>query len=128
MRQLIFALILAAALGTAPPDAKAADWTNGTFSCDLTVVETSPWYIPFLWGGWQKIHAKFYQNGKPDSSFYYKCLLTNGLSGFSCLIQDNTNLTFPGWNYSYYHDPNLSPGISKSQACGAIFDKAFSKK
>jgi len=129
MKNLVIAAWLVVVLCFSASTARAADWSNGTFSCDLTVVEAGLWWVPWQWGVWQKVDVKFYQNVKPDISVVYNCSLVGGNSLFLCTTQNyNPNLSFPGWGNVVAFGPTLNPGISKSQACGATFDKAFFKR
>ncbi|MEA5113280.1 MAG: hypothetical protein VB050_04565 [Geobacteraceae bacterium] len=115
MKNLIIAAWLAVVICLPVSTARAADWTNGTFSCDLTVVETSHW--PLTWGTWKKINLKFSKYGKPYVA--YECSENGSL--FVCQHQNDNDREY--WRVlKEYGDIRIRPGISKGLACEWAFD------
>ena len=127
MKNPVLAACLALVICFSVSTARAADWSNGTFSCDLTVVSTG--WVPWEWGLWTEVKMKFYQNVKPASTIVYTCALLypRHNSNFGCWRSDSDAQSFPGWYNIGVVAQKLNPGVSKSQACEALFGSVFHK-
>ncbi|MDD2309380.1 MAG: hypothetical protein PHH91_07325 [Desulfuromonadaceae bacterium] len=122
MKNLIIAAWLTVLISLSASTARAADWTNGKFSCDINVVETSHW--PFTWGTWKKITMSFSQNGKPY--IVYECSENGSLYSLLCKHQSNSDpdywRLFKRDGYIY-----IRPNISNWTTCDYAFEKLHQK-
>ncbi len=127
MKNPVLAACLALVICFSVSTARAADWSNDTFSCDLTIVSTG--WVPWEWGLWTEVKMKFYQNVKPASTIVYTCALLypRHNSNFGCFRSDTAAQSFPGWYNIGVVAQKLNPGVNKSQACEALFGSVFHK-
>lgn len=126
MKKLSITALLIVSLFTVTSAAQADDWSNGKFSCDLKVKELAPWWDVFNWGKWREVQLNYSLISRPESSVTFTCLRgSSDYTKFDCWL----DTAFPfdrntlDWS-SRQIEGTFNPGISKSQACEAIF-KAY---
>ncbi len=107
--------------------AEAADWNNGTFSCTVNIESQTPWYLPWQWGRWKKFFLTYNLTKSPDHrTAPYACSYGSGELGG--VFEDTYNCMYIG-GYHHFRDKQtffkieLRPGVSKSDACGIVFNK-----
>ncbi len=119
-------LVIVAILSLTPlSPAKAADWSNDKFSCNLEVLEIGALWEPTLWGVWTKVAVYYYLIGSEDTmstkyicyrdrrEWDYKCARGSGYNEFSSRFNAKSSLA-----------AELKVGISKNEACEKIFKEA----
>ncbi len=124
MRHLIIALVLATSFLTAPPAAKAADWTNGVISCDINVKELGTWYVPWIWGKWEKFEVLFYLNAAPKDAATFTCRsIWPDNTIFACMLPEAQYLIAGSkLKMRLVMQPTIPSGTSKNAACEIAYN------
>lgn len=129
MKKLSIAALIVLCLASSLP-CHAADWSDDHFSCDIDVISTGApglngLFRVYLWGTWRELDVSFYVTKQTDRKVKFRCK-RGGSYLYTCSAE-------PG-SFTYHYKqyctnrilitPDMSPGISKKDACKLIFDTA----
>ena len=128
-KSLVAMLLLGMGVFASTP-ARAADWNNGTFSCEVINVELAPWYLPWKWGRWEKFCLTYTLTSPKDKmqkkkNCHYCCSNVSEID-----VGVEYNCAYIG-GYRYFVDETtyfkieLKSGSSKSDACQIVFSSLY---
>jgi hypothetical protein len=108
--------------------ARAADWSDKHFSCDLELVRTSGMFFEiYLWGVWIEIKATISQTGGTDDmKAAYICTIVGNGPRYNCHLENSNYFASVSQAWKTTHI-ELEKGVTKSQACERIFSASGTK-